>query len=401
MDKDTVAVILQHVHTLALEKCDIDNDHLLIILKTKHQLKVLTVNESGAKIDGSVIEAVSKLSSDIKLYISGKEITLTQNHDSMKYLNICNCGIKIDTEIAEAVSRLPGHTQLDLSGNQVTDKSAAITLIHKAATMKSLSICNCGIKIDTEIAEAVSRLPDDTQLDLSGNHVTDKSACITLIHKAGTMKPLNIHDCMSNCDIKIDTEIAEAVSRLPDHTQLDLSGNDITKMEPYFLSRILLYMTQQEKIDIAGWGITVDEDIVRALSKLSKLQTLIINMYHLLLVHNYYNNKLTSRVSSELPNTVSSMPHLQVLHLDNCDISNDVMVALTDSLYKHCPLLEDLSLRNNHLSSGVWEVVNHIQQMKNLRWLSLGGNPCVKDSKQKDKIETTLHRFNPGLSVWL
>ena len=58
MDKATIAVILQHVNTLILEKCDLDNDHLLIILKTKHQLKVLTVNESGAKIDGKVIEAV-------------------------------------------------------------------------------------------------------------------------------------------------------------------------------------------------------------------------------------------------------------------------------------------------------------------------------------------------------
>ena len=47
------------------------------------------------------------------------------------------------------------------------------------------------------------------------------------------MKSLNIHNCMTNCGIEIDTEISEAVSRLPDHTQLDMSGNDITKMEPY------------------------------------------------------------------------------------------------------------------------------------------------------------------------
>ena len=199
-----------------------------------------------------------------------------------------------------------------------------------------------------------------------------------------------------NCGIQIDTEIAEAVSRLPDHTQLDLSGNDITKMNPYLLSRILPYMTKQEKIDMNRWGITVDEDIVRALSKLSKLQTLTIN-------YRYYrsSNKLTSRAASELPHTVSSMSHLQKLYLDRCDISNDVIVALTDSLYKHCPLLEVLSLDYNHLSSGVWEVVEHIQQMKNLKWLGLWGNPCMKDFKQRVKIKTTLHRSNPGLNVRL
>ena len=150
----------------------------------------------------------------------------------MKSLNIhncmSNCGIQIDTEIAEVVSRLPDHTQLDLSGNQVTDKSACIALIQKAATMKSLNIHDCisycRIWIDTEIAEAVSRLPDHTQLDLSGNQVTDKSASIALIHKAATMKSLSI----CNCGIQIDTQIAEAVSRLPDHTELDLSGNQVT-----------------------------------------------------------------------------------------------------------------------------------------------------------------------------
>ena len=415
------------------------------------------MSNCGIQIDTEIAEAVSRLPDHTQLNLSGNQvtdksacITLIHKTATMKSLSICNCGIQIDTEIAEAVSRLPDHTQLDLSGNQVTDKSACITLIHKAATMKFLNIheciSNCGIQIDTEIAEAVSRLPDHTQLDLSGNQVTDKSACITLIQKAATMESLNIHNCMSNCGIQIDieiaeavtslpdhtqldlsgnqvtdksacitlihktatmkslsicncgiqidTEIAEAVSRLPDHTQLDLSGNDIIRMKPYLLSRILLYMTKQEKIDIDGWGITVDEDIVRALSKLSKLQTLIIN-------YDYSNNKLTSRASSELPHTVSSMPHLQVLSLDHCDISNDVMVALTDSLYKHCPLLEKLSLGYNHLSSGVWEVVEHVQQMKNLKKLWMWGNPCMKDQKQRVKIRTTLHRSNPGLTLWL
>ena len=241
--------------------------------------------------------------------------------------------------------------------------------------------------IDTEIAEAVSRLPDDTHLDLSGNEVTDKSACITLIQKAASMKSLSI----CNCGIKIDAEIAEAVSRLSDQTKLDLSCNDLTaKLEPYLLTRILLYMIKQEKIDITRWGITVDEDIVGALSKLSKLQVLRINDFY-----NY--NKLTPKASSKLPHIVSFMPNLQVISLVYCNISNDVIVALTDSLYKHCPLLEDLSLRFNHLSSGVWNVLEHIQHMKNLRWLWLDGNPCMKDYKQRDKIRTALQRSNPGL----
>ena len=145
---------------------------------------------------------------------------------------MCNCGIQIDTEIAKAVSRLPAHGELALSGNQITHRSVLLTLLQKAARMTFLGLCkcmsNCGIEIDTKIAQAVSRLPDHTELDMSGNQVTDKSACITLIHKSATMKFLNIHNCMSNCGIEIDIEIAQAVSRLPDHTELDLSGNQVT-----------------------------------------------------------------------------------------------------------------------------------------------------------------------------
>ena len=376
-----------------------DKSACITLIHKAATMKSLSICNCGIKIDTEIAEVVSRLPDHTQLDLSGNQvtdksacITLIHKAATMKSLSMCNCGIQIDTEIAESVSRLPDPSQLDLSGNQDTDKSACITLIHKAATMKPLSICNYGIEIDTEIAEAVSRLPDHTQLDLSGNQVTDKSACITLIHKAATMKSLS----MCNCGIQIDTEIAKDLSRLPDHTQLDLSGNVITKMEPYLLSRILSHMTKQEKIDINGWGITVDEDIVRALSKLSTLQTLIINFYI-----NTANNILTSRASLELPQTVSFMPHLQVLRLDDCNISNDVIVALTDSLYKYCHLLEELSLRHNHLSSGVWEVVEHIQQMKNLRWLWFDGNPCMKDDKQRDKIETTLHRSNLDLYVRL
>ena len=382
-----------------------DKSPFIVLIHKAATMKSLNIHNCmsncGIQIDTEIAEAVSRLPDHTQLDLSGNQVTcksasirLLHKAVTMKFLNIqnclSNCRIKIDTEIAEAVSRLPEHIELHLSGNKVTDKYVSITLIHKAVSMKSLSVCNCGIKIDTEIAEAISGLPDHTQLDLSGNQVTDKSACITLIRKAATMKSLSICEC----GIQVDTEIAEAVSRLPDHIQLDLSGNDIIKMKPCLLSRILLNMTKHEKINIHRWEITVDEGIVRALSTLSKLQTLIINIY----IYNYYNT-LTSRAASELPHTLSSMPHLKDLYLDNCNISNDVMVALTDSLYKHCPLLQKLSLRYNHLSSGVWEVMEHIQQMKNLKYLGLLGNPCMWDYEQKDKIRTTLRRSNPGLDV--
>ena len=95
VDKETIAVALQHVHTLILQTCGLENEHVLAILRTDHHMKVLKVYESAVKIDGEVIEAVNNLSSDMKLDISGKEITLIQKSDTKKSLSICKCGILI------------------------------------------------------------------------------------------------------------------------------------------------------------------------------------------------------------------------------------------------------------------------------------------------------------------
>ena len=442
VDKTTVDVILQHVHTLILENCDLGQEHLLSLLIAEQHLKVLKVTDRGAKIDGDVIEAVSILTSDITLYMFGQMITLIHKTDGIKSLSVCNHGVclEIDTEVAETVSRLPDDIQLDLSGNKVTDKSACITLIHKAETMKSLNIhdcmSKCGIKIDTEIAKAVSRLPDDIHLDLSGNKVTAESACIELIHKAVTMKSLNIHNCMYNCGIQIDNEIAKAVSRLPDDTQLDLSGNQVTdksscitlihkaatmkslnicncginidteiaeavtrlpddiqldlsgnkltKMDPRLLPRVLLHMPDNKKITMTRWGITIDVDIVKALSKMPKLKSL-----------NALFNNLTPKAAREF-----SMSQLQMLDLSYCGINDIVCVSLMISLSKQCPLLEELSINNNNLSSsGVWKILDHIKRMKNLRELVLSGNPCMKDQQCRKEVKEALQKSNPWLQV--
>ena len=440
------------------------------------------MSNCGIQIDTEIAKAVSRLPDDIQLDLSGNQVTdksaciaLIHKATTMKFPSLCNCmyncGIEIDTEIAESVSRLPDETELDLSGNQVTDKSACITLIHKAATMKCLNIHNCmyncgiqidkdlaeavsrlpddiqldlsgneltkieprllsgvlahmpedkkinmnswgisidmdivkalskmpqlqslhasnnkmppeaakelfmsklqkldlsdcGIQIDTEIAEAVSRLPDHTELDLSGNQVTDKSACITLIHKAATMKSVNIHNCMSNCGIKIDTEIAEAVSRLPDDIQLDLSGNKLTKMDPRLLPGVLLHMPEDEEIHIEGWGIIIDVDIFKALSRMPQLKSLKASC-----------NKLTPETAREF-----SMSKLQQLFLSDCGINDTVCVSLMISLSEQCPLLQELVLCSNNLTSDEW--CHHVK-MKKLMVLQLGScglndTVCVK-----------------------
>ena len=269
INKTTIVVILQHVHTLILEYCDVKQEQLLSIIRTKHNLKVLKVNgEYYLRIDGKMVEALSKLSSDIRLDVSGK----------------------------------------------------SITLIHRSPNKKCLN----GVNIDTDIVEAVSRLPDD------------------------------IH--------------------------LDLSGNRLIKMDPRLL---LLHMPNGKEIDITEWKITIDVDIVRALSRMSQLKSLKAS-----------RNELTPEAAREF-----FMSQLQQLELSHCGMNDTVCVSLMVSLSKHCPLLEVLDLRYNNLtSSGV--IVYHIKHMKMLRWLCLSGNPCMKDQQCREEVEETLHISNPGLEVF-
>ena len=199
---------------------------------------------------------------------------------------------------------------------------------------------------------------------------------------------------LSSCSqFKIQTEItekiAEAVSELNDDTKLDLSGNEITKMKAGLLGKVLKYMKEQEKIDIYRWGITLDVDIVKALSDMVYLKSLLLSY-----------NTLTPPACKCLSQSVRSLPQLEVLYLGRCDISNDDCVDLVSSLSNHCPRLELLYLSYNHLSSGVSQVVDDVSKMNNLRWLRLSGNPCMKDRKKREEIKNRLKISNHNLKVY-
>ena len=369
-----------------------------------------------------------------------------------KELDVSGLNLDIDSEIAKAVCDLPDETQIDLSGNKIVkmDREILVLFINKLKKQKEMDLEMLKVLIDAEVGTAVyditekhqinqsdnkpvimysefliklvnqirrdvrpnlqvsmynihhndelviyvddmiiswlSTLSEDVQIDLSDNKITDEPLIVSIIKQSTKLKSVT----MRNCGIEINKQIAEAVSELNDDTKLDLSGNEITKMEAGLLGKVLKYMKLQEEINFYNWGIiwgiTIDVDIVKALSNMVHLKKLDVSL-----------NTLTPSASKCLSESVRSLPQLEVLDLGYCGISNDDCVDLVYSLSKHCPRLEELLLYDNHLSSGYSQVVDDVSKMNNLKELNLG-NCDIRNDGCVDLV-SSLSKHCPRLRV--
>ena len=289
-------------------------------------------------------------------------------------------------------------TNKNLSSFNMSRMTEPITLINNQEFIQITSLFqklrvyienNDKLIIDEEKAQFLCKIPKNVQLTLSESKVVKihKELLEKLILNLGINIPKYLD--ASGLGIEIDSELVKCISKLPEDVQIDLSGNKITKMEAGLLGKVIKYMKKQERIDIDRWGITIDVDIVKALS----------NMVYLKYLRLSYST-LTPSACKCLVQSVRSLPQLEELYLGGCDISNDDCVDLVSSLSKHCPRLEELYLYDNHLSSGCSQVVNDVSKMNNLWELRLSGNPCMEDSKKREEIENRLKISNPQLTVY-
>ena len=366
-----------------------------LIVTQLRKNKQIDVRRFNIQVDSKLINAIHEIPGDRELDLSENKIfqinprilmTLIYKIQSIREIDLSGLNINIDTELVKCISELPEDVQIDLSGNKITKMEARLVgkVLKYMKKQKEIDLSGLNIDINTELVKCISELPEDVQIDLSGNKITDESLIVSIIKQSTKLKSVT----MRNCGIEINKQIAKVVSELNDDTKLDLSGNKITKMEAGLLGKVLKYMKKQEEINIYDWGIAIDVDIVKALSNMVYLKSLRLSF-----------NILTPSACKCLSNSVRSLPQLEYLYLYRCDISNDDCEDLVYSLSKHCPRLRDLNLGYNHLSSGYRQVVDDVSKMNNLRELWLSGNPCVEDWK-KEEIKNRLKISNPQLSVY-
>ena len=351
-------------------------------------------------------------------------------------------------------------------------RESSLTSLNGVQLLNTIEIHGCGILVDEEVAKAVAKLPCIKEVDISEN-ILAKEGCSFLLHKAKNLTYLGLR----NSKIMIDAKIAEILKELPENTQIDLSGNTMARMESRLLLSVLRFTPQQEELDITNWRLTLDVKFIKAISRLSSLSTLLIawntltpeaaselsktvphftKLEILGLRHTNFPGDLLKQMASNLSqncpfleelylssikvtshhwalhihitkltwlslnscginafiftaileslskycplldylgvsnNNLASLEwkedlkRLTKLSLANCRFSNDEMVTLFCSLARHCPSMEKLDLRCNQLSSGVWQVVEHSKGMKRFRRLALWGNPCMEDEEDQE-----------------
>ena len=193
-------------------------------------------------------------------------VGLIKKAGNLSALIMQDCGITIDTEIAEAISQLPEQANLDLSGNTIKKMDSSL-LCHVIPVVrhKKIDLSGLGVAIDEKVGEAIHSLDEYVEVDLSGNSITHKSVCTAIIHKAATIKSLSVSDC----GVVIDTELAEVISELPEQANLDLSGNTVTKMDSSLLCHVIPVISNK-KIELSGLGLDINDEVVKVLCSLNK-----------------------------------------------------------------------------------------------------------------------------------
>ena len=132
------------------------------------------------------------------------------------------------------------------------------------SNLKVMKIHESEFKMNASVSDALMHVPNHIALDLSGNKLTDQSGCKHLVKKAAHQQVV-----MQDCGIIINTEIAEAISQLPDQANLDLSGNRVTKMDSSLLSHVIPVISNK-KIDLSGLGVVIDGKVAQILCSLDK-----------------------------------------------------------------------------------------------------------------------------------
>lgn len=267
----------------------------------------------------------------------------------------------IEIKIREAKDR--NHKGLDLSTPYSDDPSMKLTEIPpQVFTLKELEVLSLSNNLIESVPDSITRLQNLTTLDLSFNGLTELPDSITRLRNLTTLN-------FGNNEL---TELPDSIARLQNLTVLHLSDNLLTELpDP---------ITQLQKLIFLDLSDNILTDLPESVARLQNLEVLRLHGNNLVALpdcvtrlQNLTTLYLGANKLTDLPESFTRLTKLTFLSLwlNRFEVIPDVIYELQS--------LERINF-DTHGESGnrITEISPKILQLKNLKALSMDGNPLVR-----------------------
>ena len=223
---------------------------------------------------------------------------------------------------------------------QLTEKTSDQTLTHSLSYLRKVEFCLS--------PRDVSKIED-----LTSEHVS----LLNILHHVPRLSDLTL------CNVGLGNQecqlLATALKKSDKLRVVNLSGNPLGHGIKE-LAKHLHSVPHLKSLDLDDTQMGEEEvtALAHSLKNVTQLSTLSLR-----------NNPLGHGIC-ELAKHLHSVPHLQVLHLDNTQMGEEEVTALANSL-KNVTQLSRLLLSNNPLGHGLSELAKHLHSVPHLETLHL------------------------------
>ena len=315
---------------LNLSKCELSESQILIIAKALNNLSRLKY------LDISHNKISDKAASELGSALSTNQVLEHLNLSSCQLLKLHIAGI------AKGVSKKESSLMfLDISHNTVTnnvsDEIASVVINNPLLEHLNLANCELSELQLSSIFEVLSKPSLLTFLDISHNSLTNKAS--DEIASVVSNNPLLEHLNLANCELSELqlSSIFEVLSKPSLLTFLDISHNRVTNTTSNEIASVIIYNPFLEHLNLASCELSELHliNIVKALRKTTLLTVLDVS-----------HSKVTGEAANEVASIIINNKFLQHLNLSACDLLEDSVILIGDSL-SHTTSLVSLDMSYN------------------------------------------------------
>ena len=263
---------------------------------------------------------------------------------------------------------------LELSGTNFPISS----IFKYTSTLLIIDISRCLYVNDEEanrLSDGIANNPSLQKLDISYNDLTTNGANLIMraLQNLRTLQSFAIN----NCKIRDNAGrfIAAAITLNPQLVELNISWNALTGIGTTSIIQSLTNSNHLQVLKAAGCGLTEREadELATVLSDKASLKELDLSW-----------NELKAEGINVVIKALCTIVSLEVLKIDNCNITDKAANVIATNLAKHHALTELDVSHNDFTPTGVSIVVKSLKMLSNLTVLKISN--CILDERSSIDI---------------